>query len=139
MAEQISVSTIVHADRKTAWDCYTLPQHIVHWNFAHESWHCPSATNDMRIGGTYNARMEARDGSGGFNFEAIYNAIENEKIFEYSFGGRTAKLAFSDVLGGTEVIIVFDAETENSIELQRGGWQAILDNYKKYTEALATL
>jgi uncharacterized protein YndB with AHSA1/START domain len=139
MAEQITVSVIVNADRKTAWNCYTLSQHIINWNFAHESWHCPHAENDMRIGGTYSARMEARDGSGGFDFKAIYTAIKNEESFEYGFDERTVKLAFSDVLGGTEVAIVFDAETENPIELQRDGWQAILDNYKNYTEAQAAL
>lgn len=132
--EQITVQATVNAEAKKVWDYYTNPIHIVNWNFADPSWHCPSAVNDMRIGGTYNARMEARDGSFGFNFEAVYSALEEGKGFTYGFGGRNATVKFNDLNGQTEVIVSFDPENENPVELQRGGWQAILNNFKNYTE-----
>ncbi len=130
----ITVTTTVNADTKKVWDCYTNPKHIVNWNFADPSWHCPSAENDMRIGGTYKARMEARDGSFGFDFEAIYTEITAGKQFTYGFGGRKATVQFNAAGNQTAVVVTFDPETENPIEMQRGGWQAILNNFKNYTE-----
>ena len=90
MSHKITVSALIHADVEKVWDYYTNPKHIVNWNFADPSWHCPNATNDMKIGGTYKARMEAKDGSFGFDFEAIYTEIEEGKSFTYEFGGRKA-------------------------------------------------
>jgi uncharacterized protein YndB with AHSA1/START domain len=136
VAEKITVSAHINASKQTCWDAYTLPEHIVKWNFAHESWHCPSATNDLRVGGTYFARMEARDGSSGFDFIAVYSALDMGNSFAYGFGDREAKVAFTDVSGDTEITVSFDAETENPVELQRNGWQAILNNYKSYAESL---
>lgn len=133
--EKISVETIVKSPVEKVWNCYTLPEHITQWNFAHPSWHCPSASNDMRVGGTYNARMEARDGSFGFNFEAIYSEINPMKSFTYSMANRVVNVTFEAFENGTKVIVIFDAENENPIEMQRGGWQSILDNFKNYTEA----
>lgn len=133
---KITVQVIVNNPAKTAWDCYNNPNHIIHWNFADPSWHCPSAENDMRIGGTYKARMEAKDGSFGFDFEGVYTEIAAGKNFTYEFGGRTATVEFNDLGNQTEVIVSFDAETENPVELQKAGWQAILNNYKKYTETI---
>jgi uncharacterized protein YndB with AHSA1/START domain len=132
--EKITISAIVAADKQKAWDFYTMPVHITKWNFADPSWHCPSASNDVRIGGKYVARMEAKDGSFGFDFEAIYSAISAGDFFTYEFGGRVAHVSFRENNGNTEVTVTFDPENENSIELQRNGWQAILNNYKKYTE-----
>lgn len=133
-SSKITVRAIIDSDAKKVWDYYTNPKHIINWNFADPSWHCPKAENDMRIGGTYKARMEAKDGSFGFDFEAIYSEITEGKNFTYEFGGRTATVDFIDLIDQTEVAITFDPETENSIELQRSGWQSILDSFKKYTE-----
>jgi uncharacterized protein YndB with AHSA1/START domain len=133
---KITVNAMIHAPIEKVWDSYTNPKHIINWNFADPSWHCPSAENDMRIGGTYKARMEAKDGSFGFDFEAIYTEISQFKSFSYEFGGRTATILFRDSDNQTDVIITFDPETENPIELQQGGWQMILNNFKAYTETL---
>lgn len=131
---KITVQTTVNAPAKKVWDYYNDPSRIIHWNFADPSWHCPKAENDMRIGGTYKARMEAKDGSFGFDFEAIYSEIIEGKQFTYQFGGRAATVRFNDLGGHTEVIVTFDPEKENPVEMQRGGWLAILTNFKNYTE-----
>jgi len=131
---QIIIHAIVNAPIEKVWDSYTNPKHIVNWNFADPSWHCPSAENDMRIGGTYKARMEARDGSFGFDFEAAYLDIVDGKSFSYGLGDRFVKVEFKDLNGQAEVVITFDPENENPIELQKNGWQAILNNFKSYTE-----
>ncbi|MBH1959072.1 MAG: SRPBCC domain-containing protein [Flavobacteriia bacterium] len=133
--EKITVRATVLADKQKVWDCYTQPGHITKWNFADPSWHCPTATNDMKVGGRYVARMEAKDGSFGFDFDAVYKEINQGLSFIYEFGGRLAKVEFNEADGQTEVTVTFDPETENSVELQRNGWQAILENFKKYTEA----
>lgn len=133
--EKITVEAIVNASKNKTWDHYTLPQHITKWNFADPSWHCPSASNDMRLGGTYKARMEAKDGSFGFDFEATYTELVNGEKFSYEFGGRIATVTFQSENEKTKVVVSFDPETQNPVELQRAGWQAILDNFRKYTEA----
>lgn len=133
--EKITVQASINADKNKVWDYYTNPKHIVNWNFADPSWCCPRAENDMQVGGKCNARMEAKDGSYGFDFEAIYTEITEGKQFTYEFGGRLARVTFEEEDGKTEVIVTFDPETENSIELQKSGWQAILNNFKNYTEA----
>ena len=132
---KITVSAIVSADKHKVWDCYTMPEHITLWNFADQSWHCPAASNDLRVGGQYFARMEAKDGSFGFDFVATYTDVINGDEFSYEFGGRTVHVVFRENDGKTEVTIHFDPENENPVELQRQGWQAILDNFKTYTEA----
>lgn len=134
MSNQIIVTATVNAPAPKVWDYYTNPTHIVHWNFADPSWHCPSATNDMTIGGTYKARMEARDGSFGFDFEAVYDSIVEGKEFTYSFGGRSSTVTFDDLGEETKVTVAFDPEDQNPIEMQQAGWQAILNNFKAYTE-----
>ncbi|ASV32668.1 activator of HSP90 ATPase [Maribacter cobaltidurans] len=133
---KITVSAKINAPLEKVWDGYTNPSHIVNWNFADPSWHCPTAENDMKIGGTYKARMEAKDGSFGFDFIAIYTDIKEGKGFTYGFDGRTVEVQFNDLGNQTEVIVRFDPETENPVEMQRDGWQAILNNFKKYTETL---
>ncbi len=133
--KKITIKTTVSADNQKVWDYYTQPGHITKWNFADPSWHCPTATNEMKVGGRYVARMEAKDGSFGFDFDAVYTEINHGENFTYEFGGRVATVVFKGTDGQTEVFVTFDPETENSIELQRNGWQAILDNFKKYVES----
>jgi len=132
---KITVEATINADIKKVWDYYTNPTHITHWNFADPSWHCPEAKNDMKVGGTYKARMEARDGSFGFDFEAVYSEIIDGKEFTYGFGDRHATVKFNDLGNDTKVIVSFDPENENPVEMQKGGWQAILNNFKVYTES----
>ena len=135
---KITIQAIIESDKQKVWNFYTMPEHIIHWNFASPDWCCPSAKNDMKVGGKYFARMEAKDGSFGFDFEAIYNEVIDGESFTYTMlDGRTVKVSFSGKNNQTEVQIIFDAETENSLELQRDGWQAILNNFKSYTETNA--
>jgi len=136
MSNKIVISVSVNGEVSKVWDCYTNPVHIVNWNFADPSWHCPRAANDLKVSGKYFARMEAKDGSFGFDFEAIYTAFEVEKGFSYSFGGREASVQFNLEDGRTRVIVAFDPESENSHELQKNGWQAILNNFKSYCETI---
>lgn len=132
---KITVEATVKAGTKKAWDCYTLPEHITQWNFADPSWHCPSAENDLRVGGIYKARMEAKDGSFGFDFETVYSEVITEKKLAYTMGdGRKADVSFTADGAFTKVKVVFDPENMNPPEMQQGGWQAILNNYKQYTE-----
>jgi uncharacterized protein YndB with AHSA1/START domain len=133
---KITIKATVVADSKKAWECYTKPEHIVNWNFASDDWQCPSASNDLRVGGKYIARMEAKDGSFGFDFEAIYDEIIVGERLKYTMpDGRQVTVSFDDKGNGTtEVIVTFDAESENPIDMQKNGWQAILDNYKRYAE-----
>tara|TARA_R110001592_G_scaffold67669_3_gene207471 strand:+ start:814 stop:1227 length:414 start_codon:yes stop_codon:yes gene_type:complete len=134
-AKKIQVQATIIADKTKVWNFYNDPKHIVKWNFAHPSWHCPSAENDMKIGGRYCARMEAKDGSFGFNFEAIYSEIVDKNQFRYEFDERAVTVKFNESENKTEVVIIFDPEKENSIEMQKNGWQSILDNFKKYVES----
>ena len=134
---KITVQVTINADVKKTWDYYTNPKHIIKWNFADPSWHCPNAENDMRIGGTYKARMEAKDGSFGFDFWGIYNDIKpNEKVGISLGDDRKWDTYFSVVDGGVKVIEEFEAENENPVEMQQEGWQMILNNFKKYVESL---
>jgi len=134
MINKITVSATVNADKSAVWDCYANPEHIIHWNFADPSWHYPKAENHMTIGGKYNARMEAKDGSFGFDFEAYYTKIDMGNSYSYGFGDRFCDVRFNSIDGQTEIIVSFDPETENPIELQQNGWQAILNNFKSYVE-----
>jgi uncharacterized protein YndB with AHSA1/START domain len=136
MSNQITVTALVNASKSKVWDCYTNPIHIVNWNFADPSWHCPKAENDMKVGGIYNARMEAKDGSFGFDFLATYTEISPEDHYTYEFGGRYATVSLETQNGNTLITVSFDPETENSLELQQTGWQMILNNFKTYTENL---
>jgi uncharacterized protein YndB with AHSA1/START domain len=134
--DQITVTANINADAKNVWNYYTTPEHITKWNFADPSWHCPAATNDMRVGGKYSARMEALDGSFGFDFEATYDEIVDGEKFTYTMpNGRQATVYFKKNGSQTAVSVSFDPETENPLDLQKRGWQAILDNFKKYAEA----
>jgi uncharacterized protein YndB with AHSA1/START domain len=133
---KITVQAEVKADPKKVWDYWTQPEHITKWNFASDDWHCPAAENDLRVGGKMKSRMEAKDGSFGFDFEAIYDeVVDQQKITYTMLDGRQATTSFEKHGSNTKLVIVFDAESENPVEMQRGGWQAILDNFVKYTEA----
>jgi uncharacterized protein YndB with AHSA1/START domain len=135
MSNKITVSASVKADVKKTWDYYTNPEHITKWNFADPSWQCPSASNDMRVGGKYSARMEAKDGSFGFDFEATYDEVIEGEMFTYTMpNGRQATVVFTENGNLTDVIVTFDPEEQNSLEMQKNGWHAILNNFKKYTE-----
>jgi uncharacterized protein YndB with AHSA1/START domain len=134
MLEKIIIKAIISADKQKVWDYYTQPDHITKWNFADPSWHCPSASNDLKIGGRYVARMEAKDGSFGFDFEAVYSEISMENNFTYGLDKRNVIVEFKELNKQTEITVSFDPENENPIELQRNGWQAILNNFKNYTE-----
>jgi uncharacterized protein YndB with AHSA1/START domain len=132
---KITVEATIRADKDKVWDYYTNPDHITQWNFADPSWHCPGADNDMKIGGTYRARMEARDGSFGFDFEAVYTDLAIGDSFTYVMpDDREVTVTFNEGGGKTHVNVTFDAETENPVEMQKGGWQAILNNFKIYAE-----
>jgi len=134
-ATKIKIQAVIAADSKKVWDYYTQPKHITKWNFASDDWQCPSASNDMKIGGKYIARMEAKDGSFGFDFEAVYTQITVGKNFSYVLGdGRNVKVEFKNDGEKTIVDVEFEAENENPIEMQQEGWQAILNNFKNYTE-----
>lgn len=137
MNPKISINTTVQASTDKVWDCYTNPVHIIKWNFADPSWHCPSASNDLQIGGKYHARMEAIDGSFGFDLEATYSKLELGKHFIYVMpNGREVAVALSNDNGATLLNIEFDGDGENPIEMQKSGWQAILNNFKKYVETV---
>ncbi|WP_312507890.1 SRPBCC family protein [Chryseobacterium culicis] len=136
MSHKITVSAAINADARKVWNYYTSPEHITQWNFADPSWQCPSASNDMRVGGKYAARMEAKDGSFGFDFEAVYDEIKDGENFKYTMpDGRQVEVDFKEQEGQTQLNVAFDPENQNPEEMQKGGWQAILDNFKKYTES----
>lgn len=133
--EKITVSVFVNAPVGRAWEAFTSPDAIVEWNFASDDWCCPTASNDLRKGGSFNYRMESKDHAVGFDFSGTYSEVRAGERVEFALGdGRTVRVAFRAVGAGTEVVETFDAETENSLELQRTGWQAILDNFKKRAE-----
>lgn len=132
---KITIESVITANPKKIWESWTDPKHITKWNFANDDWQCPKASNDLKVGGKYSARMEAKDGSFGFEFEAIYDEVIEQKKITYTMGdGRKATTNFEDLGGKTKVTTIFDAEKENSEEMQKQGWQAILNNFKKYVE-----
>ncbi len=133
---KITVDTTITAPLAHVWRAYTTPEDIIKWNAASEDWHTTKATVDLREGGEFSSRMEAKDGSFGFDFAGTYTKIVPENLIEYAFGDRVTTVEFVDGNDAVNVRVTFDPETENSIEMQRGGWQAILDNFKRHVEAL---
>lgn len=133
---RITVEATVNAPVSKVWKVWNTPSDIIQWNSPDPSWHTPSSENDLRVGGKFKNRMEAKDGSFGFDFEGVYNQVELNKEITYTMGDeRTATTLFTEQDGKTKVATTFDAETENDPEMQKQGWQAILDNFVKYTEA----
>ena len=133
----VTVAASVHASLEKVWNTWTLPAHIMQWNNASSDWHTPRAENDLRPGGKFVSRMEAKDGSMGFDFNGIYSTVKKHSLIEYAMeDGRHVRIDFAENGEQTTVTETFEAETENPIELQRMGWQAILDNFKKYVETI---
>ena len=133
--ETITVETLVNAHIEKVWQFWTKPEYITKWNTASEDWHTTRAENDLRIGGKFLSRMEAKDGSFGFDFEGVNDAIiNNEKISYTLLDDRKVTVLFSKVENGVKITETFEAENENSLELQQFGWQSILNNFKKYIE-----
>ncbi len=131
----ITVGVEINAPIGKVWKFWTTPEDIVNWNNASDDWHTPQVNNDLRVGGTFNYRMEAKDGSMGFDFEGIYNTVKTNEKIEYTLGDdRKVNLEFTGNGDKTKVVETFEAESTNLIEMQRDGWQAILDNFKKYAE-----
>ena len=141
----ITINTTVKASIDKVWEFWNKPEHITKWSFASPDWHTPYAENDLRTGGKFKSTMAAKDGSMSFDFEGELKTTRNRYIFtfvkpnealEYVMAdGRKVEIAFREISGGVEIIESFDPETQNPEEMQRGGWQAILDNFKKYVEA----
>lgn len=133
---KITVAATVNAPVEKVWEFWSNPEHIVKWNTPSEDWHTPRAENDLRVGGAFTSRMEAKDGSFGFDFGGIYDEVKTNELITYTIGdGRKVKIIFEADGGATKVTEIFDPEDINPVEMQQGGWQAILDNFKKYTEA----
>lgn len=136
-ATKITVEAAVNAPVEKVWRSWSEPQHIKNWCAASDDWHAPKAENDLRTGGTFSTRMEAKDGSFGFDFGGVYDNVKKNELIEYTMGdGRKVKIIFSSSGDQTKIVETFDAEATNPVEMQRGGWQAILDNFKKYTESI---
>lgn len=133
----IKVTTVVSAPVGKVWEYWTNPDHIKGWNFAIPEWHAPAVQNDLRKGGAFSFRMEAKDGSMGFDFAGIYDDVDQHKSLDYTIAdGRKVNIRFSEINADTtEIIESFEPESQNSHEMQQGGWQAILDNFKKYAES----
>jgi len=137
MGKEITVSRVVHSSIKSVWELWTSPEHIVHWNFADDTWHAPAAVNDLQIGGKFSYRMEAKDGSEGFDLSGVYTEIIEPEVIAYTMDdGRTARVTFEALGESTVVTEVFEPETMNAHELQQEGWQMILDNFKRHAESI---
>ncbi|QQQ29544.1 SRPBCC family protein [Chryseobacterium indoltheticum] len=134
--DKVKIDITILAPVEKVWDYFNDPKHITKWNFAHESWFCPSSENDLKPGGKFNNRMEAKDGSFGFDFIGTYDeVIPNERIKYHIEDGREVEVIFEKVDGNTtKVTEIFDPEKQNSVEMQREGWYAILNNFHKYVE-----
>lgn len=131
----VTVENIIDAPVEKVWQYWNEPHHITQWCAASPDWHAPSAKNDLRAGGEFSTRMEAKDGSFGFDFGGVYDTVKVNEYIEYTLGdGRKVKIQFIPTGRSTKIIENFDAETENPVDMQKAGWQAILDNFKSYTE-----
>lgn len=137
---KLTVKVTIHAPVEKVWKFWTEPKHIVHWNAASDDWHTPKAENDLRVGGKFSSRMEAKDGSMGFDFSGVYSKIEPHRQIDYTMDdGRTAQVYFVAEGASTTVTETFEAEQENTLELQQLGWQSIMNNFKKYAETSGEL
>lgn len=132
----ITVQTTINASIEKVWEFWTLPEHITKWSFASPDWHTPYAENDLREGGKFRSTMAAKDGSMSFDFEGEYTLVKQNEAIEYIMAdGRKVEISFNEAPNGVEIIESFDPETQNPEEMQREGWQAILDNFKSYVES----
>ncbi|MGP0585640.1 SRPBCC family protein [Paenibacillus timonensis] len=132
---KVTVQAVIQAPVEKVWDYWTEPEHITKWNQASDDWHAPRAENDLRAGGTFLTRMEAKDGSMGFDFGGVYDEVKTHEFISYTLGdGRRVEITFAAEGQGTKVVETFDAESTHPVEFQQAGWQAILDNFKMYVE-----
>lgn len=136
---KVTIETTVKAPIAKVWAAWTTPNDIKKWNTASDDWHTTQAAVDLRVGGEFSSRMEAKDGSFGFDFAGTYTKVVPNALLEFSFGERSAKVEFLNGEGGVTVRETFDAEAENSVEQQRQGWQSILNNFAKHVEAKQSL
>jgi uncharacterized protein YndB with AHSA1/START domain len=133
---KIKIETTVNSNIAAVWSAWITPEDINQWNFASDDWHNPRSENDLRVGGQFSYRMEAKDGSMGFDFEGTYTKVIENEFIEYILGDdRSVSIEFIPVKDGIKVVEIFDTEDENSAELQRQGWQSILDNFAKHVES----
>lgn len=133
----ITVETVVKAPVEKVWKVWNEPQHIMNWCQASDDWHAPASTNDIRTGGTFSTTMAAKDGSYSFDFGGVYDNVKEYELIQYTMGdNRKVEVIFTREGKDTKIVETFEAESTHSLEMQRGGWQAILDNFKKYTESL---
>lgn len=136
----IRVATTINAPVEKVWDAWTLPQHILQWNNASDDWHTRKAENDLRTGGSFLSRMEAKDGSFGFDFGGTYDEVKQHKLIAYTMGdGRKVRIEFKENEGSTTITETFDAESTHPVDVQQQGWQAIIDNFKSYVESKKNL
>jgi uncharacterized protein YndB with AHSA1/START domain len=132
---KITIQVTVNAPLSKVWNVWTTPAEIVKWNSPSPEWHSPRAEHELKAGGTFNYRMEARDGSMGFDFGGVFDVVKPNAQLDYTIGdGRKVTTTFTAVNEGTRIVQTFEAEDQNPIEMQRGGWQAIMDSFKAYTE-----
>ena len=132
----LTVETTVNIPATKAWEIWNKPEHITQWATASDDWHTPRAENDIRTGGKFSSRMEAKDGSMGFDFGGTYDEVRDNEFIAYTMGdGRRAEVTFIPQGNATKIVEHFEAESENPLEMQQGGWQAIMNNFKKYAES----
>ncbi|TJY43972.1 polyketide cyclase [Cohnella pontilimi] len=132
---RVTVQAVIQAPVEKVWRYWSEPEHITKWNQASETWHSPRSENDLRVGGKFLTRMEAKDGSTGFDFGGVYDVVKQLEQISYTLGdGRKVDITFVNQGNETKVVEIFDAESTHSIEMQQAGWQAIMDNFKRYTE-----
>jgi uncharacterized protein YndB with AHSA1/START domain len=133
---RITVESVVNAPVEKVWQYWNQPEHITKWCSASDDWHAPKAENDLKVGGNFSTRMEAKDGSFGFDFGGVYDEVKANELIEYTMGdGRKVEVHFTANGNETSIVETFDAENTHSVEMQQGGWQAILNNFKKYIES----
>ncbi len=143
MNNQITIETTINAPIEKVWESWSKPEHITKWAFASDDWEAPTAENDLRTGGSFKTRMQPKGGGEGFDFGGTYTNVKEHEIIEYDMSkapneenSRHVKTEFKQTPDGTHITQTFDAENINTLDKQRSGWQAILDNFKKYTESL---
>lgn len=134
--QAITVEALINKPKEEVWNFWTSPEHIINWNFASDDWHTPNASNDLQIGGKFSSTMASKDGCMSFDFNGIYTNIIPYEIIEYTIAdGRKVKVIFESKDNSTKVTEIFEAESTHTLEMQKGGWQAILNNFKKYAES----
>lgn len=134
---KVTVQAVIQAPVEKVWKCWTEPEHITKWNQASDDWHSPRSENDLRVGGKFNTRMEAKDGSMGFDFFGTYDVVKQHEEIAYTLGdGRKVQILFIAQGNQTKVVETFEAEGTHPVEYQQAGWQAIMDNFKKHVESV---